>query len=270
MTTKQAHGSGDSGPPIAGDTSTFPSDAELSRTLVASSGTATLSTLTSEGYPYGSIVSYIHDDEGNPVILISDMAEHTINARHDQRASMLISESSGEGDPLGKARLTLVGALHLLNSPTAEREEYLAKHKHASFYVDYEDFNFWKLIVKECRYVGGFGHMSWVQNQEYQSAEIDPLFRNSQGIIDHMNDDHRDANLLYVKNLANLDDCSEAEMLGIDRYGVTLRALTSKGPRMARVGFPTPLKSEEEARPAVIELLNFAKSTNEQQPKADE
>jgi hypothetical protein len=39
---------------------------------------------------------------------------------------------------------------------------------------------------------------------------------------------------------------------------------------MARVGFPTPLKSEEEARPAVIELLNFAKSTNEQQPKADE
>ncbi|MBT94843.1 MAG: hypothetical protein CL431_02585 [Acidimicrobiaceae bacterium] len=265
MTTKQAHGSGDSAPSIVGDTTSFPSDAELSRTLVASSGTGTLSTLTSEGYPYGSIVSYIHDDEGNPVILISDMAEHTINARNDQRASMLISEPSGEGDPLGKARLTLVGTLHLLDNPTAEREEYLTKHKHASFYVDYVDFNFWKLIVKECRYVGGFGHMSWVQNKEYQSAEIDPLFLSAQGIVDHMNDDHLDANLLYVKNLANLNDCSEAEMLGIDRYGVTLRASTSKGPRMVRIGFPSPIKSEEEARPAVIELLQVAKNINTQQ-----
>ena len=118
MTTKQAHGSGDSSPPIAGDTSTFPSDAELSRTLVASSGTATLSTLTANGYPYGSIVSFIHDELGNPVILISDLAEHTINARQNERASMLISEPSGEGDPLGKARLTLIGTCLLYTSPS--------------------------------------------------------------------------------------------------------------------------------------------------------
>lgn len=265
MATKQAHGSGDSSPPIAGDTSTFPSDAELSRTLVASSGTATLSTLTANGYPYGSIVSFIHDELGNPVILISDLAEHTINARQNERASMLISEPSGEGDPLGKARLTLIGTLHLLESPRSEREVYLAKHQHASFYADYEDFNFWKLSVSECRYVGGFGHMSWVQSEKYRSAEIDPLFHNAQGIIDHMNDDHKDANLLYAKNLANLTDCTEASMLGIDRYGITLRATTPTGPRMVRLGFPTVLKSEEEARPAIIDLLDIAKAVNDGQ-----
>ena len=109
MTVKQAHGSGDSSPPIAGDVSTFPTDAELSRTLVASTGSATLSTLTPKGFPYGSIVSFIHDNLGNPIILISDMAEHTINARKNEKASMLISEPAGEGDPLGKARLTLIG-----------------------------------------------------------------------------------------------------------------------------------------------------------------
>ena len=270
MTVKQAHGSGDSSPPIAGDISTFPTDAELARTLVASTGSATLSTLTPKGFPYGSIVSYIHDDLGNPIILISDMAEHTINARKNEKASMLISEPAGDGDPLGKARLTLVGSLHLLDNPKDEREDYLEKHQHASFYVDYEDFNFWKLVVKECRYVGGFGHMSWVENHAYQSAEIDPLFLNAKEIIDHMNEDHRDANLLYVKNLANIEDSSEAAMLGIDRYGVTLRASTSKGPRMARIGFPTPLNNHEEARPAVIELLELAKSTSNQKSKANE
>ena len=125
-------------------------------------------------------------------------------------------------------------------------------------------------MVKECRYVGGFGHMSWVVNYAYQSAEIDPLFLNAKEIIDHMNEDHRDANLLYVKNLANIEDSSEAAMLGIDRYGVTLRASTSKGPRMARIGFPTPLNIHEEARPAVIELLELAKSTSNQKSKANE
>lgn len=262
MAEKQAHGSGDSSPPIAGDILTFPSDAELSKTLVASSGTASLSTLTSDGYPYGSIVSYVISEQGEPVILISDLAEHTINARIDQRASMLISEPSEGGDPLGKSRLTLVGSLTLLQNPIDEREKYLLEHQYASFYVDYEDFNFWKLTVEECRYVGGFGHMSWVQSEDYYKAEIDPLFRSAEGIISHMNDDHSDANTLYAKNLANLSSCSEATMLGVDRYGITLKALTADGPRMARVGFPNPLNSEDEARPAIIELLNLAKNRN--------
>ena len=112
--------------------------------------------------------------------------------------------------------------------------------------------------------------MSWVENNEYQSAEIEPLFLNSQEIINHMKEDHSDANILYAQKLANLHDCTEAAMLGIDRYGVTLRASTSKGPRMARIGFPTPLNNHEEARPAVIELLELAKSTSNQKSKANE
>ena len=260
MTSKGTHGGGDSGPAIAGDPSTFPSDAELSRTLVASSITASLSTLTESGYPYGSIVSYIPNDNGDPVILVSDLAEHTINARTDSKASMLIAEAADGGDPLGKSRLTLVGRLSIIKNPESIRERYLQRHKHASFYVDYDDFNFWKLSVEEIRFVGGFGHMSWVTSQDYKDAEVDPLFETAAGIISHMNDDHSDANLLYVQALTDLDDCEEATMLGVDRYGVTLRAVTQSGPRMARVGFPSPLSLADEARPAIITLLDHAKN----------
>ena len=259
MTANGAHGGGDAGPPIAGDVSTFPSDAELSRTLVAATKTASLSTLTNSGYPYGSIVSYIPDDNGDPVILVSDLAEHTINARSNNRASMLIAESADGDDPLGKSRLTLVGRLSILEDSAEARESYLQKHRHASFYVDFDDFNFWKLSVEEVRFVGGFGHMSWVTSEEYKSAEVDPLFEAAAGIIAHMNTDHNDANLLYVQNLANLQNCEDASMLGVDRYGVTLRALTQDGPRMARIGFPSPLSSPDEARPAIITLLDSAK-----------
>jgi hypothetical protein len=172
---------------------------------------------------------------------------------------MLIAESAGGDDPLGKSRLTLVGRLSIIEDSAGARESYLQKHRHASFYVDFDDFNFWKLSVEEVRFVGGFGHMSWVTSEEYKSAEVDPLFEAAAGIIAHMNTDHNDANLLYVQNLANLQNCEDASMLGVDRYGVTLRALTQDGPRMARIGFPSPLSSPDEARPAIIALLDSAK-----------
>ena len=77
MSRPKEHGGGQAGPPIAGDPSSFPIDAELSRTLVAANRMATLSTLTAAGYPYGSVVSYAADDVGQPIVLISEMAEHT-------------------------------------------------------------------------------------------------------------------------------------------------------------------------------------------------
>jgi heme iron utilization protein len=260
MSRPTAHGGGEAGPPIAGDPSTFPTDAELSRTLVAETRTATLSTLTAEGFPYGSVVSYAADDRGAPVVLISEMAEHTVNAHGDNRASLLVLDAAGDGDPLGQARLTLVGRLTKLAVPGALRERYLELHPYASYYADFTDFGFWRLQVERCRFVGGFGHMSWVTVQGYRDASVDPIGSAAHGVVEHMNDDHNEANLLYVQKLAGLTDATDALMVGIDRYGVTLSADTPAGPRMARVPFSETLDSSDQARPAVIALLDRARS----------
>ncbi len=260
MSRPKEHGGGQAGPPIAGDPSTFPSDAELSRTLVAANRMATISTLTAEGYPYGSVVSYAADDTGQPIVLISEMAEHTVNARGDDRVSLLVVDMTGDGDPLGNARLTLVGRLELLDEPGELRDRYLEKHPYASYYADFTDFGFWRLNVESVRYVGGFGHMSWQSAADYATADVDPLADAGGPVVEHMNDDHRNANLMYVQVLAGLDDATDAKMVGIDRYGVTLTAETPAGPRMARVPFAEPLTAADQARPAVIELLNDARS----------
>ncbi len=254
------HGGGEAGPPIAGDPATFPSDAELARTLLDREVRSTLATLTDDGYPYASVVSHATDVDGSPVVLISDMAEHTINARGDERASLLVAASpSAAGDPLGEARCTLVGRLVRLAEAGPVRDRYLARHPYASYYVDFTDFSFWRLDVERCRYVGGFGHMSWVGADAYRAAAVDPVAEVAAGVIEHMNDDHADANLMYVQVLAGLGDAEAATLVGIDRYGLTLQATTPDGPRMARVGFGAPLTSGDEARPAVIELLNRAR-----------
>lgn len=263
MNRPTTHGGGEAGPPIAGDPSSFPTDAELSRTLVAAAKLATLSTLTADGYPYGSVVSQVPDDAGCPVVLISEMAEHTVNVRGDDRASMLLVDEAGDGDPLGRARLTLVGRLQVLEDPGSLRDRYLEIHPYASYYADFTDFHFWRLDVEQCRYVGGFGHMSWVSSNDYFASGVDPLWSAAGGIIEHMNNDHADANLLYAQVLAGLEDASEAAMVGIDRYGVTLRAVTPAGARMARVPFPEPLADASGAQPAVIALLAEARAAGQ-------
>jgi putative heme iron utilization protein len=261
MTRPKEHGGGEAGAPIAGDPSSFPHDAELARTLVAGGGRATLSTLTAKGYPYGSAVSYSVDEVGAPVLLMSEMAEHTVNARGDAKASLLVAAETPEGaDPLSTARLTLVGRLEHVEQPDDLRDGYLEVHPHAAYYADFTDFGFWRLEVEELRFVGGFGHMSWVTAERYATAEAEPIAPVATGVVEHMNEDHREANLLYVQRLAGLDDATEATMVGIDRHGITLQAATPAGPRQARIPFDEPLTGPDDARPAVIELLAKARA----------
>lgn len=260
MSRPSQHGGGQSGPPIAGDPSTFPPDAELARTLAASQTRATFCTLTADGYPYGSAVSYAVDHTGAPVLLVSDMAEHTVNVRGDDRVSLLVAADTPDGaDPLSTARMTLLGRMHLLENPGEHREAYLAAHPYASYYADFTDFGFWRLDVEQCRFVGGFGHMSWVDGDAYAAAAVDPVALEGDGIIAHMNNDHAEANLAYATVLAGLTDATASRMVGIDRHGITLRVETPEAPRMARLGFPEPLASAADARPAVIELLAEAR-----------
>jgi len=88
-TSASADASPDNGPPPP-----EPTHAERCRTLVAGANRGSLSTLAAdpEGYPYGSVASFALDDAGNPLFLVSLMAEHTQNALRDPRASLLVTE----------------------------------------------------------------------------------------------------------------------------------------------------------------------------------
>ena len=77
MERPSEHGGGGPGPAIAGDPRSFPTDAELARTLTAGQRRATLCTLTADGYPYGSVVDYAVDATGALLLLISQLLPST-------------------------------------------------------------------------------------------------------------------------------------------------------------------------------------------------
>ena len=78
-------------------------------------------------------------------------------------------------------------------------------------------------------------------------------------VIAHMNDDHSDANLVYVKALAGLTDALSAAMTDFDRHSISLAVKRPNGVSEVRVAFLEPLAKAEDIRPALIRLLKYAR-----------
>lgn len=238
-----------------------PTHAERARTLAAQASTGTLSTLAlePEGYPYGSFVT-VAFDHGNPVFLISGLAEHTRNLARDPRASLMVAET-GSADPLANGRATILGpCTRVQEDGGSARAAFLAAHPNASYYADFRDFAFWKLQVDAVRYIGGYGRMSWVSQAEWQAAEPDPIGPSAAGVIAHMNADHAEALVLYCKAFSRATEVASARMTGVDRYGFEMSAMTPQGPRPVRLAFGTPVSTPEDVRAALIGLLKAARS----------
>jgi putative heme iron utilization protein len=246
-----------------------PTHGERSRTLVEAVGTGTLSTVSKEpaGFPYGSFV-LLALDEGNPVFLFSELAEHTKNLRAESRCSLLVAED-GEGDPLARGRVTLIGHCEGLSSNgelEQARRAYLETHPNASYYVDYKDFSFWKLEVDSLRYIGGYGRMSWVTGDDWFSASPDPIMPHAKAIIDHMNQDHASTMVEYCKAFSKAKDTTAALMTVVDCYGFEMSAQTGRGPRPIRLAFSQPIGTPEDARK---ELVSLAKQAREVLSRSD-
>jgi hypothetical protein len=89
--------------------------------LTAAHGLATLATLRPDGHPFARVVQYVHDDQGQPITLISEMAEHTKNIRIDARASIIVASTVQPGDdPMSLPRVTVLGDLRPL--PAAQSD----------------------------------------------------------------------------------------------------------------------------------------------------
>ena len=239
-----------------------PSFAERARTLTHLGRIGGLSTLSRKqpGFPFGSVMPYGLDDRGRPIFLISSMAMHTQNLQADPRASLLVTQVDASGDPLGASRVTLVANVPQLPKsevPTA-RELYLQRYENSKYWVDFEDFSFYRMNVVDIYYVGGFGVMGWVSASDYDHAQPDPLADATAEIIQHMNADHKDALILIARAFAGIDS-QEAAMTSVDRLGFHVRVKTHDGMRGTRIAFLREARNAKEARNVLIEMVQQAR-----------
>ena len=239
-----------------------PSFAERARTLMHVGRIGSLSTLSRKqpGFPFGSLMPYSLDDQGRPIFLISTMAMHTQNLQVDPRASLFVTEADISGDPLGASRVTLIGTVSKIPEPelAGARTVYLTRYPDSKYWVDFDDFFFYRVDVLDVYYVGGFGVMGWVAASEYSQAQSDPLVEHKSDIMQHMNADHKDALILLGKQFTGIE-AQEAEMTSIDRLGFHLRLKTQDGMRGTRIGFLREVTNPTQTREVFIEMVKQAR-----------
>jgi putative heme iron utilization protein len=240
-----------------------PSYAERARTLMYLARIGTLSTLSRKqpGFPFGSVMPYGLDKDGRPIFLISTMAMHTQNLQADSRASLLVTQPDASGDPLGASRVTLMGNVLTIPEPEVPeaRKLYLGRYANSQYWVDFEDFSFYRMDVVDAYYVGGFGVMGWVSDSDYEHAQPDPLADATGEIIQHMNADHKDALILLARVFARVES-QEATMTAVDRLGFHARLKTQGGMRGVRIAFLREVSNPAETRKVLVEMVQRARS----------
>lgn len=247
-----------------------PSAAEQARTISASTNTGTLATLTADGDPWASFVTYGLLG-GAPVLCVSNLAEHGRNLIADPRASIAIvaptagaataATSDTDRDPLASGRVTLAGVVErpAADEAAAAREAHLSAVAAAKYYIDYSDFTLWVLRVQRVRWVGGYGRMESATGQAYAAAEPDPVQPQAAGAVEYLNADHAESLVAMARVLAGYPDATAATCTGADRYGLDLRVTTGRGIAYPRVNYATPIGRFSELRSAAVELTRRAR-----------
>ena len=206
------------------------------------------------GYPFGSIAPFVLDQEGNPLILISTIAEHTRNIAKNPHVS-LIAFDPAASDMQAGARLTLLGEAVIADKQEGPlRARYLSYFPQASQYFDMHDFLFHRIAIRQARYIGGFGNIHWIDGadllpQPNRLAEQEP------GIIAHMNADHADSLRDYCRHVHGMEP-RLAEMVGIDTDGFDVRA----DDRLLRFYFDQPILDAGSARTALVALSKASRA----------
>lgn len=231
-----------------------PSDAPAlaARRLLRRLDRASLAT-SLEGWPYASLVLAAVDHDASPLLLLSDLAEHTKNLQRDPRASLLFDGTAGRDDPLTGPRLSVLGELAPAADPRLTAR-FTRRHPAAAGYAGFADFRLYRLAVARGHLVAGFGKIDWVPADALLAPADPALVAAEADILQHMNEDHADTIDLYARRLLGLAGAGW-RMTGVDAEGADLR----HGRSVARLDFRAPVSDAEGVREEFVRLAKWAR-----------
>ncbi|MCP4385489.1 MAG: hypothetical protein GY798_29425 [Hyphomicrobiales bacterium] len=149
------------------------SSAVESRLILRQAMTGSLATLSEGGAPFASLVTIATTTDGEPVLLLSDLAVHTSNLKRDPRASLLVVDPAANADPLAGARLTVTGTV-ATDDGIDVRRQFLAKHPGAAGYAGFGDFAFYRFNLQSGHLVAGFGRIVDLERSDLLGSDTEP------------------------------------------------------------------------------------------------
>ena len=227
--------------------------AAAARRLIRSRQHAALGT-SMDGRPYVSLVAVACDLDASPLLLLSDLAQHTRNLLSEPRVSLLFEDTAGHADPLAGPRLSVLGRAERSDEPRLAAR-FAAQHPASAVYAGFADFHLYRVVIERGHLVAGFGRIDWIEADDLRfPADAAALAAAEPEIVGHMNADHAEALALYAERL--LDRAGTGwRMTGIDPEGLDLRR---EGER-ARLDFAAPVLNPAAARRTLVALAEEAR-----------
>ncbi|MCS6778362.1 MAG: DUF2470 domain-containing protein [Geminicoccaceae bacterium] len=232
------------------------------RRLLREQPRAALGTLLAEtGEPYVSLAMVAVDHDAQPILLISDLADHTRNIRRDPRVSLLFDGTLGLAVPLTGARASVQGRAVCIDGDTRRARRYVARHPDAELYLGFKDFHLFKVEVERAHLVAGFGRIHWLEAARflYDARPAAALAEAEAEIVQHMNDDHADAVQLYAERLLGRTG-GGWKLAGVDPEGADLVREGESG----RLWFDKPVHDAESCRVELVRLVKRARAMAEE------
>jgi putative heme iron utilization protein len=201
------------------------------------------------GAPYASLVLFAVDVDASPLLLLSDLAQHSRNIAFDPRVSLLLDATEGHADPLTGPRLTLLGRTQQIDDRRCLRR-FTSHHPSSVGYAGFRDFHLYRVAVERAHLVAGFGRIDWIDGANFLcSYDAGRLAAAESEIIEHMNLDHSDAIAYYARGLLGRSGTGW-QMTGVDPEGVDLRC----DGETARLQFSAPVLTAAAARATLVKL----------------
>lgn len=220
------------------------SDSALQVLLNLHHGVLSTHSLKEPGYPYGSLLPFCLDASGQPLGLISGLAQHTRNLRAEARASLTLSAYAEADQVLASPRLCLLVQARFLEP--AEAEASAARYyRYLPSSPDYrllQDFRFVRLEIVKAHYIAGFGQIHWLEAASLlRPSPFHPDQENA--LCEDLNS--REGELLATlwHKLTGAEATEPVALAGIDGLGGDLRC----GQRLLRYGFEQAVTELEAA-----------------------
>lgn len=206
------------------------------------------------GAPYASLVLIAADLDASPLLLLSNLAQHSRNIAFDPRISLLFDGTAGYRDPLTGPRLTVIGQATAVRDPR-RLARFTAHHPASTLYSGFSDFRLYRVAVERGHLVAGFGRIHWIEGRDLLfAADATALAAAEPEILGHMNEHHADAVADYARGLLGRAGTGW-RMTGIDPEGADLR----RDGETARLDFAAPVLTPAATRAALVELAQKAR-----------
>jgi heme iron utilization protein len=189
-----------------------------------------------EGYPFGSLLPLCLDNRGNPLVMISHLAQHTRNLEANPHCSLIMTEHA-HSDILQCERLTCLADAEPVTS-NGSLERYFRYFPDGRQYNKELNFKLYRLKPKNFYYIAGFGSARWLD----LSRVLDSPYLSSaseQEILYQLNaHDHK---LLkgYLEK-AQIPLTTSVKAIGADPSGMDIR----QGDRLMRLHFNALFEDE--------------------------